>query len=390
MSLPSSQVSVVYASHRDNAPGTSRRSATEALFDATENASEQSFPEQLQHALANGADLNATNADGKSLIECAVHRGTVRIARTLLEAGALLPEVGADGIDLLMQAALANCPAMVMLLVDVGGMSIEYSDATGQTALHYAVRGGSLQAVMALIERQADCNAKTTALTPALRDTVFNNDQFPAGGVTPLAMAIGSGRQDIAQALLDHGASLCKGSMNPVAVAVACNHPAMLALLLEHAKNTGEIANVLTQSALEIAAVVSPRTTLLEPLLRCRHQFQLHHLKLQPLEALAHRFGHIEHLALLRTYGARAVPVRRAGSANPPGSAALAPNGQAHGVTPFTGTLGTPYRAAPAASTQTPQTATEEQPPSVMEARRKRKLADDAETGPAKKPAPGQ
>lgn len=307
----SHSTSTILDSNRSDTPAIHGITPNDALFNAVENASEQAFPQTLQEALSNGAELNATNKEGKCLLECAVQRGSERIAYALIAAGADVPDVGSDGIDLLMQAAFDNQPAMVMLLTDKGKMSVECADATGQTALHYAVRGGSLQSVIALLERGADCNAETTALSAALRDNLFSNDQFPAQGVTPFAMAVALGWPDIAQALLTRGAQLCAGSMNPLAVAVACNRPDMVVLIFQQAAQTSETHRLLTQGTLEIAAVVTQQTTILGQLLRCRQQHQLKHLDLRPLVALATKFNHTEQLAMLRAHTARAVPARR-------------------------------------------------------------------------------
>ena len=311
MSVPSNFTSTSPTSHRSESPDLPSITPNESLFDAIESASEQNFPQRLQAALSNGADLQSANNEGKSVLECALERGSVAIACALISAGADTPDVGADGIDLLMQAAFDNFPSMVTLLADTANMSVDCVDATGQTALHYAVRGGSLQSVNVLLARGADCNAETTELSPQLRANIFDNEQFPAHGVTPLAMAIALNRPDIAQALIGHGAKLYTGSMNPLAVAIACNHATMVRLILERAAVTGETHHLMTQNALEIAAVCSPQTLILGQLLTCRQQYQLSHLDLRPLTALATKFNHTAHLKLLKAHSARAIPVRR-------------------------------------------------------------------------------
>ncbi|WLT31983.1 ankyrin repeat domain-containing protein [Geothrix sp. PMB-07] len=184
---------------------------------------------QLQALLAKGGNPDAKDAKGVSLVWMAVLTGQpqaleqvlaagshgrdevnpldprhpwtpLRMAavrsdaacmRVLLGHGARVGEVS-EGLSLL--AALATIPpkpetsACVNLLLEAGA-DIGWRDALGMTALHYAARKSNAEVTGVLLAGHLDPDARSYT------------------GLTPLMMAVGSGREDLVDLLLQRGAS---------------------------------------------------------------------------------------------------------------------------------------------------------------------------------------
>ena len=172
--------------------------------------------------LAGGADPNTTMAGDETALMTAARAGSVAALRALLAAGAdPSSRVGSTGQTALMWAAARNNAAAVRLLVEAGadiktrtgraappprqsqgttaaqalvtnfegGRSMFNSPPpTGFTAFLFAVRGGSVEAVKALLDAGADVN------------------DLLSDGSSALVVAVANAHWELANLLLDRGA----------------------------------------------------------------------------------------------------------------------------------------------------------------------------------------
>jgi len=172
--------------------------------------------EMLELMLDAGGDANATFGEGETVLMTAARAGDADSVRALLAHGAL-PDATENwhGQTALMWAALENHADVVQLLVDAGAevdrastkhdwVKISYSegnvpktrDLGGLTALQFAARQGSLQAVEKLLDAGADAS-----LTE------------PQYHLTPLQLAIVNGHYTLAKRLIERGVGVDDGSL---------------------------------------------------------------------------------------------------------------------------------------------------------------------------------
>src|SRR5690606_13155553 len=175
----------------------------------------------------------------------------------------LLLEAGADpnaslhsGESLLMWAADAGETQAVKLLLDHGAVVDTRDPGFGQTALMFAARAGHEAIVALLLEHGAEVDAATT-VKPAPGFVAPNSQPgfgfgvgiirggTPAnrgrrepqpGGMTPLLYAARHGHVDVAEVLLEHGASIDLAEANgiwPLLMAISNDNPRMAHFLLE-------------------------------------------------------------------------------------------------------------------------------------------------------------
>jgi ankyrin repeat protein len=158
---------------------------------------------------------------GWSPLRVAVFYGHVAVAKSLISAGVDLDSASIQydlgfrprlhvreynhsdhaTIPLLMLAVREGHESMIQLLLD-NGFSVNHKDSHGRTALHKAVQSCDITIIRMLLDRGALIDA------PGPKDTV-------------LTVAVRSGRHDIVQTLLDHGADLSDGRWHvPVFAAV--------------------------------------------------------------------------------------------------------------------------------------------------------------------------
>jgi ankyrin repeat protein len=165
--------------------------------------------EIVEMLLDAGADPNSPNAEGQTALMTAARTGSVEVARRLVEHGAEIDAREAwRGQTALMWAAAANLPDMAEYLIEAGAdvnaralandwerqvtnePRAQYRPTGGLSALQYAVRGGCLACVEAMLAKGAEIDAP-------------NPD-----GVTPLMVAIDNYNFDIAKLLIDEGAKI--------------------------------------------------------------------------------------------------------------------------------------------------------------------------------------
>jgi ankyrin repeat protein len=172
--------------------------------------------EMLGAMLEAGGNANAEFGEGETVLMTAARTGDLDSVRSLLEHGA---DVNAaerwHGQTALMWAAIENHPDVVQALVDAGAtidarstqhvwVPISYSegnvpktrDLGGVTALQFAARQGSLEAV----EKLLDAGADASLIEPMYQ-------------LTPLQLAIVNGHYTLAERLIERGVGVDDGSL---------------------------------------------------------------------------------------------------------------------------------------------------------------------------------
>jgi uncharacterized protein len=105
-----------------------------------------------------GADVNATEADGTSALHWAAHFGDAELAHALLAAGADAKAANRYGMTPLQEAAASGDAAVIEALL-AAGADPNAVLPEGETALMSAARTGSPQALTVLLEHGANVGA---------------------------------------------------------------------------------------------------------------------------------------------------------------------------------------------------------------------------------------
>ena len=126
-----------------------RAARTSALHGA---ASRADFP-LLEELAAAGADLGATDREGRSALACAALAGNTPVVQKLPELGAPV-----DVTDLASAAVSAATEPLAMLLEALGGSLATVLGA--KAALHAAAGSGSVESIGALLSAGADISAR--------------------------------------------------------------------------------------------------------------------------------------------------------------------------------------------------------------------------------------
>lgn len=121
---------------------------------------------QVAKYVSDGADLNATDSDGRTPLACAIRGGSMEVVKALVEGGANVNKNSEEGLPLYL-AAREGRVDMVTLLLD-NEADINARDASGATALHGAAIGGSRAVAELLLAKGADANAQNSMGLTAL------------------------------------------------------------------------------------------------------------------------------------------------------------------------------------------------------------------------------
>ena len=172
--------------------------------------------EQVQKAIAGGADPAAVHHRSFTPLMAASRHGNLLAMEALLEAGAD-PNRPVDKTGLVAMHFAATGKA-VSLLFDYGA-SVSIRSRKGNTPLHIVARDGTPEAVQALIRRGADVNAATSPI-----------------GNTPLHSAAKFGTPSVAQILINAGADVNarnRSDVTPLYTAAKFNSAKMVEMLLD-------------------------------------------------------------------------------------------------------------------------------------------------------------
>lgn len=210
-------------------------------------------PAAVRALLAEGADANETDADGKTALAWAVDADNLDIATALLDAGANVAATNRYGVAPLFLASENGSAKMLEALLDRGA-DPDTALPDGETALMTAARTGNPSALDVLLKAGADVDAAEswkgqTALmwaaaennADAVRTLIAGGadiDTRSAGGeFDALTFAVRAGALDAARALLDAGADAndeTRGGTSMLVLATMNAHYEMAALLLDH------------------------------------------------------------------------------------------------------------------------------------------------------------
>ncbi|HKA44165.1 MAG TPA: ankyrin repeat domain-containing protein [Burkholderiales bacterium] len=144
-------------------------------------------PDAAKALIAAGAQVNSARADGITPLHAV--QGQIEIASLLLARGAVIEARDKDGNTPLMSATAYGDLAVIVLLTGMGSQ-VNARNARGYTPLHAAAFQGNAAATKVLLDRGADVNARTVS------------------GVTPLISAAAAGRADVVRLLIEKNAEV--------------------------------------------------------------------------------------------------------------------------------------------------------------------------------------
>jgi ankyrin repeat protein len=170
--------------------------------------------ESVRSLLEAGADVNAVDRDGNSLLHIVAAAGTsvrsknvtgsANIFKLLLEKGADVNKLNGKGETPLFAAARTNKTEYARLLIEAGAEVDAISHTTHRTPLLNAIMSNYIDMVKLLIEKGADVNKTNAATTPIIYAIRTNHANvlklliekgadvniMDADGKTPIQMAI--------------------------------------------------------------------------------------------------------------------------------------------------------------------------------------------------------
>jgi ankyrin repeat protein len=155
--------------------------------------------------LGAGADVTATNRYGVGAASLAAENGNAAILERLLDAGVDPNATMPGGETALMTAARTGDPDSVRVLLARGADPNARESLRGQTALMWAAANNNGAAIHVLAEQGAEIHARTDNPSPSRGRTFAST---PATGFTPLLFAVRGGHLNAVVALLDAGADV--------------------------------------------------------------------------------------------------------------------------------------------------------------------------------------
>lgn len=178
-------------------------------------------PEVIKKLIEKGADINALDGSGVSLLHYFTSKGDLEAVKMLLAHGANANIIDMkSGISPLLLALEKGHFDIALMFIEKD-VNIKVIDETsGQTPLHLAAENGRLDVVLALLEKGANIN-------------VGNDSNF-----TPLHMAAQNGHVGIVSACIKHGANIKVVDsflgQTPLHLAVENGHANVVRVLLQN------------------------------------------------------------------------------------------------------------------------------------------------------------
>ena len=189
---------------------------------------------KVRMLLAKGAKVNVRSKLGRTPLEiAAAWDGSIEATRLMIEKGADVNAVDEGGGTILEQASLTNNVEVARLLI-AKGAKVNTVDMGGFTPLHAAAGNGNTNAplVKLLLEHGAKVNAVSGDTIEVVR-----NGPLALGHLTPLHTAAQNGSLEVVEALVRAGADVNAKDVrnaNALVFAVATDHanPKVVQLLL--------------------------------------------------------------------------------------------------------------------------------------------------------------
>jgi ankyrin repeat protein len=181
--------------------------------------------DRVGYLLAHGAHVDSPDGDGYTPLISAIRSGFVDVATYLADHKADANLTDGSGWTPLMWATWGDNPALIHMLI-AHRAKVDATDNDGLTPLGIGAQNDKVKATQVLLEAGADVNAPVAK-----------------GGYTPLMLASLSGSNDLAAALINHGAKV--NASNPGGVT---------ALMIAAAGNRSTIAGLLVKSGADVNA----------------------------------------------------------------------------------------------------------------------------------------
>jgi quinoprotein dehydrogenase-associated probable ABC transporter substrate-binding protein len=174
--------------------------------------------DRVGYLLGHGAHIDAVDGEGYPPLVNAARFGFTAVATYLVEHKANPNASDRSGWTALMYAAWGDQPALATMLL-AHGAKLDSADHEGMTPLAIAAQNAKVKAAQVLLDAGADVNAPVTK-----------------GGYSPLMLASISGSNELAAALIEHGAKVNAanpGGVTALMIAAAGNRSSIVELLLK-------------------------------------------------------------------------------------------------------------------------------------------------------------
>lgn len=208
--------------------------------------------DKLKRVLALGVDVDLRDKRGHTPLHCAVISGHEDAAMLLLESGADMEALNERGESALFTAASNRDLPVLRLLLDYGA-NVHSKNENGSTLTHIAASEGDSDLIKLAMDYKLDREATTKAgYTPLhfaaqnghlevleyLLASGVNPDPNSPSGPTPMCAAARSGHDAIIRALIEAGASVNAregfDNAGPLAVALESKQQGVAELLRQH------------------------------------------------------------------------------------------------------------------------------------------------------------
>lgn len=219
-------------------PGVDVNAADSGLVTALDWAAQRDDLEMAQLLLKAGAKANVSSRDGVTPLQLAALNRDADMAEALLQAGADANASSPNGETVLMKAARAGDPKLVELLLTHGADAGARGSAFGETALMLAAAENQAQAIAVLAKHGVEIDARSSELTYAKDRFGLEgvNTILPKGSWTALMYAARQGSAEAVKALADAGANVNLADPDgstPLLLAIENGHYDTAALLVE-------------------------------------------------------------------------------------------------------------------------------------------------------------